>query len=153
MTAPQKPMEPWNTEFAAELAAEALGYLVRHYPECAASEVLRGHEEAAHEAAMDADEVSTGRRSGATARPVETRPCVYDGARRELGEGTLPALARDGVGTPRGHVPRGATDGGGPRGVACCGRIIGSLGGARVRAGGVAVAGNPVKHPRFRGAA
>jgi hypothetical protein len=32
-------MEPWDTEFAAELAAEALGYLVRHYPECAASEV------------------------------------------------------------------------------------------------------------------
>jgi hypothetical protein len=50
-------VEPWDTELAAELAAEALRYLGRYYPECVASEVLREHEEAAHEAAMDADEV------------------------------------------------------------------------------------------------
>ena len=56
MTSPRKPVEPWDTEKAAKLAAEALRYLARHYPECAASEVLREHEEAAHQAAMDADE-------------------------------------------------------------------------------------------------
>jgi len=50
-------LPPWDTELAAKLAAEALGYLARYYPECAASEALREHEEAAHEAAMDADEV------------------------------------------------------------------------------------------------
>ncbi len=50
-------VEPWDTELAARLAAEALRYLGRHYPECVASEVLREHEDAAHEAAMDADEV------------------------------------------------------------------------------------------------
>jgi hypothetical protein len=50
-------VEPWDTEKAAQLAADALRYLGRHYPECVASEVLREHEEAAHEAAMDADEV------------------------------------------------------------------------------------------------
>jgi len=52
--------EPWDTEWAADLAAEALAYLARHYPECASSEasrgVLREHEAAAYEAAMDADE-------------------------------------------------------------------------------------------------
>lgn len=55
--APRKLVEPWDTEKAASLAADALRYLASHYPECAASEVLRPHEEAAHEAAMDADEV------------------------------------------------------------------------------------------------
>lgn len=50
------PVEPWNTEKAAELAAEALRYLARHYPECSGSEALRPYEEAAHDAAMDADE-------------------------------------------------------------------------------------------------
>jgi hypothetical protein len=49
-------VEPWDTEWAAELAGEAVRYLARYYPECAASEVLTDHEEAAHEAAMDADE-------------------------------------------------------------------------------------------------
>jgi hypothetical protein len=48
--------EPWNTEWAAELASEALVYLARHYPECSGSVSLRPYEEAAHEAAMDADE-------------------------------------------------------------------------------------------------
>ncbi|HEV8045802.1 MAG TPA: hypothetical protein VGP38_11515 [Rubrobacter sp.] len=50
-------VEPWDTEWAAQLAAEALRWLGRNYPECVASGVLREHEEAAHEAAMDADEV------------------------------------------------------------------------------------------------
>ena len=57
------------------------------------------------------------------------------------------------VGTSREEQrTRGATDGGGPRGTAGHGRRIGAPGGAvEVRAGGVTVAGNPVKHPRFRG--
>jgi hypothetical protein len=48
--------EPWDVEWAADLAGEALAYLARYYPECAASEALRAYEEAAHVAAMDADE-------------------------------------------------------------------------------------------------
>ena len=56
MTHARKPVEPWDTEKAAQLAAEAMRWLSRNYPECAASEVLREHEEAAYEAAMDADE-------------------------------------------------------------------------------------------------
>jgi hypothetical protein len=50
-------VELWDVEWAAELAAEAVTYLARYYPECAASEALREHEEAAHEAARDGDEV------------------------------------------------------------------------------------------------
>ena len=56
MTAARKPIESWDTEWAAEKASEALHYLARNYPECVALEVLREHEEAAHKAAMDADE-------------------------------------------------------------------------------------------------
>jgi hypothetical protein len=56
MTPARKPIEPWDIEKAAELAGEALAYLARHYPECSGSEALRPYEEAAHEAAMDADE-------------------------------------------------------------------------------------------------
>ena len=48
--------EPWDTEWAAEKASEALWWLAKHYPECAGAGALREHEEAAHEAAMDADE-------------------------------------------------------------------------------------------------
>ena len=44
--------EPWDTEWAAERASEALHYLARNYPECAASAALREHEEAAHEAGL-----------------------------------------------------------------------------------------------------
>jgi hypothetical protein len=55
--ATRKPVEPWDTEKAAKLAADALRWLGRNYPEGVTSEVLREHEEAAHEAAMDADEV------------------------------------------------------------------------------------------------
>jgi hypothetical protein len=56
MTAGRKLVEPWDAEKAAQFAAEALRWLGRNYPECVASEALREHEEAAHEAAMDADE-------------------------------------------------------------------------------------------------
>jgi hypothetical protein len=52
----RRPAEPWDVEKAADLAGEALAYLARYYPECAGSEALRVDEEAAHEAAMDADE-------------------------------------------------------------------------------------------------
>jgi len=52
----RKPVEPWDTEKAAQLAADALRYLGRNYPECSGSETLRPYEEAAHDAAMDADE-------------------------------------------------------------------------------------------------
>jgi hypothetical protein len=59
MTAPDRAVgvEPWNVEWAAELAGEALAYLAHHFPECAASEALRPYEEAAHEASTDGDEV------------------------------------------------------------------------------------------------
>jgi hypothetical protein len=52
----RKPAEPWDTAWAGELASEALAYLARYYPECSGSEALRPYEDAAHEAAMDADE-------------------------------------------------------------------------------------------------
>jgi hypothetical protein len=51
MTHARKPVEPWETHQAAQLAAEALRWLGRNYPECVASEVLREHEEAAQGAA------------------------------------------------------------------------------------------------------
>ena len=55
MRAARTGVEPWDTEWATERASEALHYLARSYPECAASGVLREHEEAAHEAAMRGD--------------------------------------------------------------------------------------------------
>jgi len=46
-------VEPWDVEWAAERAADALKYLGRNYPECLEDpRVLDEHEEAAHEAAM-----------------------------------------------------------------------------------------------------
>jgi hypothetical protein len=52
-------VEPWDTEWAAEKAAEALRYLGRNYPECLENpRALDEHEEAAHEAAMRGDEDS-----------------------------------------------------------------------------------------------
>jgi hypothetical protein len=56
MAAP-KPCGPgWDHDWAAEKAAEALRYLGRHYPECLdALQVLDGHEQAAHEAAVAGD--------------------------------------------------------------------------------------------------
>ena len=56
MTHVRTPVEPWDTEWAAQKASEAPHYLARNYPECAASEPLGEHEEAAHEAAMRGDE-------------------------------------------------------------------------------------------------
>jgi hypothetical protein len=56
MTAPTEPVEPWDTEWAAEKAADALRYLGRNAPEVLANTgVLEPHEEAAHEAAMRGD--------------------------------------------------------------------------------------------------
>jgi hypothetical protein len=49
-------VEPWDTEWAAERAAEALRYLGKHYPECLdAPRVLDAHETAAHRAALAGD--------------------------------------------------------------------------------------------------
>jgi hypothetical protein len=46
-------VEPWDTEWAAERAAEALRYLGTHYLECLdALRVLDEHETGAHEAAL-----------------------------------------------------------------------------------------------------
>jgi hypothetical protein len=45
----------WDTEWAAQKAAEALRWLAKNYPECAASEDLREHEDAAYHAARAAD--------------------------------------------------------------------------------------------------
>jgi hypothetical protein len=45
--------EPWDTEWAAARATEALRYLGTYYPECVeALRVLDEHETAAHEAAL-----------------------------------------------------------------------------------------------------
>jgi hypothetical protein len=49
-------MPAWDTEWAAEKAAEALRYLGRNYPECLENlRVLDEAEKAAHEAAMRGD--------------------------------------------------------------------------------------------------
>jgi hypothetical protein len=49
-------VEPWDTEWAAERAAEALRYLGRNFPECLENlRVLYEHEEAAHQAAVRGD--------------------------------------------------------------------------------------------------
>ncbi len=42
----------WDTEWAAERAAEAMRYLAENYPECSAAPELHPHQEAAHEAAV-----------------------------------------------------------------------------------------------------
>jgi hypothetical protein len=60
MSAPKRTeavgVEPWDTERAAEKAAEALRYLGRNYPECLENlRVLDEHETAANEAAMRGD--------------------------------------------------------------------------------------------------
>jgi hypothetical protein len=48
--------EPWDTEWAAQSAADALRYLGRNAPEVLENlSVLHEHEEAAHEAAMRGD--------------------------------------------------------------------------------------------------
>jgi hypothetical protein len=49
-------VEPWDTEWAGQKAAEALRYLGRNYPECLENlRILDEHERAAHEAAMHGD--------------------------------------------------------------------------------------------------
>jgi hypothetical protein len=49
-------VEPWDSEWAAEKAAEALRYLGRNYPECLENlRALDEHETAAHEAAILGD--------------------------------------------------------------------------------------------------
>jgi len=49
-------VEPWDTEWAAARAAEALRYLGRNYPECLdALRALDDYETAAHEAALLGD--------------------------------------------------------------------------------------------------
>ena len=58
MTAPDRAVDaqPWDTEWAAERAAEALRYLGCNYPECLENpRVLDEHETAAHEAALLGD--------------------------------------------------------------------------------------------------
>jgi hypothetical protein len=52
-------VEPWDTEWAAERADEALCYLECNAPEVLENaSVLEPHEQAAHEAAMRGDEVA-----------------------------------------------------------------------------------------------
>jgi len=59
MTHARKPVEPWDTDKAAQLAADALHYLGRNAPEVLENmSVLEPHEEAAHQAAMRGDEVA-----------------------------------------------------------------------------------------------
>ena len=59
MTHARKPVEPWDIEWAAQKAAEALRYLGCNFPECLENlQALDEHEEAAHQAAMRGDEVA-----------------------------------------------------------------------------------------------
>jgi hypothetical protein len=58
MSAPDRTeaVKPWDMEWAAEKAADALRYLGRNYPECLGDlRALDEHEEVAHQAAMRAD--------------------------------------------------------------------------------------------------
>ena len=45
----------WDTEWAAERAADALQYLAANYPEASGSEALHPHQDAAHAAAVALD--------------------------------------------------------------------------------------------------
>lgn len=45
----------WDTEWAATKASEAMRYLAVNYPECAGSEALHPHQDAAHDAAVNGD--------------------------------------------------------------------------------------------------
>jgi hypothetical protein len=47
-----------DSEWCAVKAAEALRYLALHYPECAGSEALHPHQDAAHAAAVAGDEAA-----------------------------------------------------------------------------------------------
>jgi hypothetical protein len=67
--------EPWDTQWAAGLATQALMWLARNYPECAGSDALREHEDAAYGAAMDGEtRKGTGKPSEPTWGAVGTRP-------------------------------------------------------------------------------
>jgi hypothetical protein len=56
MTHARKPVEPWDTEWAAEKATEALRYLGRNYPGCLENlRVLDEHERGAHEVGVLGD--------------------------------------------------------------------------------------------------
>jgi hypothetical protein len=56
MRAPRAGVEPWDTEWAAQKAAEALRYLACNFPECAENtRVLDEHEAATNEAAVRGD--------------------------------------------------------------------------------------------------
>ncbi len=48
-------VEPWDTEWAAERASDAMRFLAEHYPECSGSEELHPHQDAAHTAAVNGD--------------------------------------------------------------------------------------------------
>jgi hypothetical protein len=59
MTHARKPVEPWDTDKAAQLAADALRYLGRNAPAVLENmSVLEPHEEGAHQAPMRCDEVA-----------------------------------------------------------------------------------------------
>jgi hypothetical protein len=59
MTHARKPVEPWDTDKADQLAAAALRYLGRNAPEVLENtSVLEPHEEAAHQAATGGDQVA-----------------------------------------------------------------------------------------------
>ncbi len=80
---------PWDTEWAAEKAADALRYLGRNFPECLENlRALDEHEEAAHRAAMAGDrDTLTWTLSEAIAELVETRPWRYVGVRHDAPPG------------------------------------------------------------------
>jgi hypothetical protein len=73
-------IEAWDTEWAAEKAAEALRYLGRDYPECLENlRVLDKHETAAHEAALLGDREGGSMEAGVLDKPrphrLETPNC------------------------------------------------------------------------------
>jgi hypothetical protein len=47
-----------DVEWCAERASEALKYLAANYPDCAGSELLYGHQDAAHAATVAGDEAA-----------------------------------------------------------------------------------------------
>jgi hypothetical protein len=108
MTHARKPVEPWDTDKAAQLAADALHYLGRNAPEVLENtSVLEPHEEAAHQAAMrGAMRSLTWRLSELTAGPGDTRPCGFVGVRRER-RIDLPNGPPDRVGLGGGGASRG----------------------------------------------
>jgi hypothetical protein len=79
-------VEPWDTEWAAERAAEALRYLGTHYPECLETlRVLDEHETAAHEPAPPKKTDSRSKKWGAKppyqleALPPDVLAAMVDG--------------------------------------------------------------------------